>query len=49
VTQIEVGPTVTTQALTLPPFSGDLIKLTLSSERSAGPVTASRVALKMNE
>jgi hypothetical protein len=44
--QVEVTPTLTGQAITLPPLSGDLVKLTLKSEQPGVAISVSRVSLR---
>ena len=48
-TQIEVTPAFTTQVIVLPPLSGDLVKLRLSSDQSKGEVVVNRISLRMDE
>ncbi|MBE7552243.1 MAG: hypothetical protein HS126_14335 [Anaerolineales bacterium] len=45
-TQIEVTPALTTQAVTLPPLPGDLVKLTLTPEQPGAEISVSRVSLR---
>lgn len=48
-TQIEVTSAYASQTLTLPPLSGDLVKLTLQSEQPGAEISVSRVSLRGNE
>ncbi|GIK41495.1 MAG: hypothetical protein BroJett011_53280 [Chloroflexota bacterium] len=48
-TQVEVTPALTEQAITLPPLSSDLVKLTLKSEQPGAEINISRVSLRGGE